>query len=134
MQFKTIFSVALLSLALSSSAVFAHHEGSPVEDLLTQTQRLSQAVSNSWLSYRVKSTVYAFVNEVTHLDGCVDSNPSPRPISRHHDEEISAFCLPQLSRVRQAFDGVNYYLYDAYDVPNVYQAYQGVRQALYGLH
>lgn len=119
--------VGLLSMILSAKAVYAHHE--PVKELVEQAEILYQAVNNSFLNYRVKTTVYSFLTESNHLDVCVDKNPAPvgGPV-------VSAACQPQLKLVRTAFDGVNYYLFDATDIPSVHQPYLTTRDALYNVN
>ena len=141
MQLKTYLSVALLSLALSKTAVLAHHDDG-TDELQSETNWLVQAVNRSWLSYRIKSTVYAFSNDVNYLTQCTNMHPpSHNPVgpihpipSRHHEDGVSPYCYGQLQRVQQSFNYVSYYLSDAYDVPDVYRAYLSVRSAVYDIH
>jgi hypothetical protein len=113
--------------ALTSAGAFAHHEGGAVDNLQAAAQNLNQTVVYSTLRYAVKNAVYQFVANVNNLGQCVDMYPDH---DRHHESGIPPACYPALDYVQRSFSQVNYYLGDAFDYPQVYQAYVATQNAM----
>jgi hypothetical protein len=127
MSLRKYLGVLVFGFSMLSAGAFAHHE--PVKELLEQAENLNQEVRYSNLNYQVRGSVYNFLNEVGRLDSCVAQYPP-----QVGAPPVSYNCQPQLRTVRAAFDAVTYYLYDASDVPNVYQAYLATRDAMYNVY
>ena len=130
--------LAVLGLVFAASA-FADHTGGSIDALVSASRNLNQTVNYSYLRYHVKSAVYGFSNEVEQLDRCADGRGFERPElmdhgTNDHTGGVPPQCQYQLNRVRASFSQVERYLYDTYyDFPQVYQAYQYTRSALFSL-